>query len=146
MITAGNFILLNALYFSRSPNDTVNLMKLITKVNTLTDNTSYYTLITSKTHKVKLDKSLKLLQPTVSQQDVYIMQEIVATFSIVMTEASLTFFLYSGSLLGSWRHHGLVPWDDDLDVVVPSWQKDAVAHVLNGLKPHYLLDATRRVR
>ncbi|PVD20143.1 hypothetical protein C0Q70_20637 [Pomacea canaliculata] len=71
------------------------------------------------------------------------MQEIVATFSIVMTNASLTFFLYMGSLLGSWRHHGLVPWDDDLDVVVPSLQKDAVAHVLNGLKPHFLLDATR---
>ncbi|PVD20146.1 hypothetical protein C0Q70_20640 [Pomacea canaliculata] len=74
------------------------------------------------------------------------MQEIVATFSIVMTEASLTFFLYSGSLLGSWRHHGIVPWDDDLDVVVPSWQKDAVAHVLNGLKPHYFLDARLKGR
>ncbi|PVD20132.1 hypothetical protein C0Q70_20626 [Pomacea canaliculata] len=63
-----------------------------------------------------------------------------------MTKASLTFFLYSGSLLGSWRHHGLVPWDDDLDVAVPSWQKDAVAHVLNGLKPHFLLDVTQGVR
>ncbi|PVD20142.1 hypothetical protein C0Q70_20636 [Pomacea canaliculata] len=121
-------------------------MILTAQVNTLINNTSYYTLITPKTHKVKLDESLKLFQPTVSQQDVYIMQEIVATFSIVMTEASLTFFLYSGSLLGSWRHHGLMPWDDDLDVVVPSWQKDAVAHVLNGLKPHFLLDVKRGVR
>ncbi|PVD20123.1 hypothetical protein C0Q70_20617 [Pomacea canaliculata] len=121
-------------------------MKLTAQVNTLTDNRSYYKLITFETHNVKLDENLKLLQPTVSQQDVYIMQEIVATFSIVMTEASLTFFLYSGSLLGSWRHHGLVPWDDDLDVVVPSWQKDAVAHVLNGLKPQFLLDATQGVR
>ncbi|XP_025076765.1 uncharacterized protein LOC112553629 [Pomacea canaliculata] len=145
-ITTWTFLILYTLYFSRSQYDTANLKKLITKVNSLTDNTSYYTLITFKTHKVKLDESLKLLQPTVSQQDVYIMQEIVSTFSIVMTKASLTFFLYSGSLLGSWRHHGLVPWDDDLDVAVPSWQKDAVAHVLNGLKPHFLLDATQGVR
>ncbi|XP_025076719.1 uncharacterized protein LOC112553593 [Pomacea canaliculata] len=145
MIT-GIFGLLYTLYFSRSQYDTANLMKLITQVNSLTDNTSYYTHITFKTHKVKLDKSLKLFQPTVSQQDVYIMQEIVATFSIVMTEASLTFFLYSGSLLGSWRHHGLMPWDDDLDVVVPSWQRDAVKQVLNGLKPHFLLDVKQGVR
>ncbi|XP_025076778.1 uncharacterized protein LOC112553636 [Pomacea canaliculata] len=39
-----------------------------------------------------------------------------------------------------------MPWDDDLDVAVPSWQRDDVAHVLNGLKPHYLLDVTQGVR
>jgi hypothetical protein len=42
------------------------------------------------------------------------------TFSKVLgvaKELNLTHFLYSGSLLGSWRHHGVIPWDDDIDIL-----------------------------
>lgn len=63
-----------------------------------------------------------------------------------MTEASLTFFLYSGSLLGSWRHHGLVPWDDDVDMAVPRWQAQAVYRALGRLKPLYYLDVRQKTR
>ena len=38
---------------------------------------------------------------------------------------NIDFFIIEGSLLGAWRHHGLVPWDDDVDVAMNSsqWQK-----------------------
>ena len=44
--------------------------------------------------------------------------EIFQVFKTVCDWSNLTYVLYGGSLLGSYRHHGLVPWDDDIDVLM----------------------------
>ena len=36
-----------------------------------------------------------------------------------MNKLNLTYYLDSGSLLGAVRHGGLIPNDEDMDVVVP---------------------------
>ncbi|XP_074660526.1 ribitol 5-phosphate transferase FKRP-like [Tubulanus polymorphus] len=41
-----------------------------------------------------------------------------------MANNKLTYMLYGGSLLGSYRHHGFIPWDDDFDVFMPLSQTD----------------------
>lgn len=43
----------------------------------------------------------------------------LAQFSEFCTSHSLTFALAYGSLIGAVRHNGFIPWDDDIDLVMP---------------------------
>jgi hypothetical protein len=46
-------------------------------------------------------------------------------------KAGLTYFLHCGTLLGSYRHFGFIPWDDDIDVLVPYVEKDKTLKALS---------------
>ncbi|CAL1533914.1 unnamed protein product [Lymnaea stagnalis] len=37
-------------------------------------------------------------------------------FALAMKTFSVEFFLCEGSMLGAYRHHGYIPWDDDMDL------------------------------
>ena len=39
-------------------------------------------------------------------------------FMKVCEDNDLTYFMYAGSLLGTIRHKGFIPWDDDIDVIM----------------------------
>ena len=43
---------------------------------------------------------------------------ILKEFINICEENNLTYYMYAGSLLGTIRHEGFIPWDDDLDVVM----------------------------
>lgn len=43
---------------------------------------------------------------------------ILKDFIKICEENNLTYFVYSGTLLGTIRHQGFIPWDDDIDVVM----------------------------
>lgn len=45
--------------------------------------------------------------------------EILVFFSEFCKENQITYFLAYGTCLGAHRHKGFIPWDDDIDVLVP---------------------------
>lgn len=45
--------------------------------------------------------------------------EIMSDFDAFCKTHQLSYFLIGGTLLGAVRHKGFIPWDDDLDVVMP---------------------------
>ena len=47
------------------------------------------------------------------------LKEILSDFDILCKQIGVTYFLAYGSLLGAARHKDVIPWDDDIDVVVP---------------------------
>lgn len=56
------------------------------------------------------EKTLKHLQSL----ELMILKEFIK----ICEENNLTYYMYAGSLLGTIRHQGFIPWDDDLDVIM----------------------------
>jgi len=66
---------------------------------------------------------------------------ILRTFHAFCEAHGLTYFLAGGTLLGAIRHKGFIPWDDDIDVMMP--RPDAMRLLelaRDGLDEHLKLD------
>ena len=91
--------------------------------------------------RVKQQKQLaELFQPLMTENDVEVLMDILERFVSAMTLANLTFFMYGGTLIGSYRHHNLVPWDDDVDIFMRSADKTVIRKILSTIRPDYVLD------
>ena len=45
--------------------------------------------------------------------------EMFGWFHNFCVENNLTYYAAGGTMLGAARHHGMIPWDDDIDVIMP---------------------------
>lgn len=82
----------------------------------------------------KKTKLVATFQPIMSPTEAAQLLFAFETFSRACTEAGLIYFLLEASLMGSIRHHGLIPWDDDIDVVMSARQWPRIRNVLGNIE------------
>lgn len=72
--------------------------------------------------------------PPTSDPELRIMQlcdvQLMRIVAKILTKHNLTYWLDFGTLLGCVRHHGFIPWDDDMDISVPESQYNNILNVL----------------
>lgn len=67
---------------------------------------------------------------------------IMKDFDVFCKENNLNYFLIGGTLLGAVRHKGFIPWDDDLDVVMPRDDYDRMIAIFKDKEnPRYVLQS-----
>lgn len=71
-------------------------------------------------------------------------QEILDVIHQVCTEHDLRYSLAYGTLIGAVRHKGFIPWDDDIDLMMPREDYEKLIAVWNQSAPKgYILQNTR---
>ena len=53
------------------------------------------------------------------EEAIEIRRKLLDEFHLMCEEKGLRYSLGYGSLLGAVRHKGMIPWDDDIDIVMP---------------------------
>ena len=86
-----------------------------------------------------IPKDLKLFSLAMNKSEFGVTVKLLEVFTQVMEKHNLRYVINGGSLLGIYRHHGPIPWDDDLDVLADVDQKDRISKALETLSPEYVL-------
>ncbi|KAF5405305.1 Lipopolysaccharide choline phosphotransferase protein [Paragonimus heterotremus] len=84
-----------------------------------------------------------LFNPVMSMVQRELSKKLLRTFANIMFAEGLgnRFMLYGGTLLGSFRHHDFIPWDDDIDVLVDIEVRSKVREILRNNNQGYILYA-----
>ena len=55
-------------------------------------------------------------------------------FKKILDKHNIEFFAHSGTMLGAVRHKGIIPWDDDLDVMVEECYEQKLLNIVSELE------------
>ena len=61
--------------------------------------------------------------------------EVLSVIAAICEKYQLPWFAYAGTLLGTVRHQGFVPWDDDMDICMLREDYDKLISVLRDEFP-----------
>ncbi len=64
--------------------------------------------------------------------------DVYDVFARICNEHGLRYYVAYGTALGAVRHHGFIPWDDDLDVIMPRPDYDKFRAMQHEWLPPYL--------
>ena len=87
----------------------------------------------------QMDKydNVKYFKTSLNHRQQFLTRDILKVCTDILTKNNITFFMTAGTLLGSYMHHGMIPWGDDLDLFLPVSEKARIYIVLLKLQPKY---------
>ncbi len=71
--------------------------------------------------------------------------DILDTFDVFCKEHDLRYQLAYGTLIGAVRHKGYIPWDDDIDLVMPIEDYRRMAEIINARKQNGMMNERYRL-
>ncbi|CAF0924240.1 unnamed protein product [Rotaria sordida] len=87
-------------------------------------------------------QSTSLMPRLVTKCEHNLMMQLLKRFDQLTKKYSLEYMMIDGTLLGSWRHHDLIPWDDDIDLLMSVQFKHrlnmAIKLESSSLSPYYI--------
>ena len=73
----------------------------------------------------------------------FVQLDLIKKLDVICKENGLRWFPIFGTLLGAVRHHGFIPWDDDVDVLMPREDFDKLKKICaENLEEPYFLQTT----
>lgn len=72
--------------------------------------------------------------------------DLLAVFQELCTKYQLKYFVGFGTLLGAVRHQGFIPWDDDVDILMPRADFERLKKLSPVVKAPYFLQTTENDR
>ncbi|XP_064646821.1 uncharacterized protein LOC135499795 [Lineus longissimus] len=79
-------------------------------------------------------------------QDRFDTLKTLTTFVDILEREKIPYFMYGGTLLGSYRHMGMIMWDDDLDIMMNATDKLRIRRALLKQRPEYGLEWKHFIR
>ena len=80
---------------------------------------------------------LRPFRPLMTEKEFRLLHNLAGVSDKALRQSNLTYVIYGGTLIGSYRHYDIIPWDDDVDVLSDVLQTDQLLKVLGNISDNY---------
>ena len=109
------------------------------RAHNVSTDTHVGTDVGSTTRMRRLNKNLTMFRKRLTQSEFLTLTRMFRAVTGALRARNVTFWMDGSTLLGSYRHHDVIPWDDDVDLVVWGRQKSRARRAIKALAPAYQL-------